>query len=325
MLRTTAACGLLVICICLSLMPAVGFAHGGVVEEDDLCVINIGYLKAHFKIYVPGEKGHTEYCEDIPVRGESVFVMEYQHEGLSEAELDFRIIRNVTGKGAFARLTDVEAIDDIDAVTVRYQPPAVVPDVFTLLQRFDEDGEYIGIVSATRTDTGVVYTAVFPFEVGYTGLGTWPWLIALLLLLQFNYWMMSRQRKRSVAIAVLLFATMLGSQAMAADDSWLSAAGHFRVSYTSDWQPIPINAMHAWTLHVELADGTPLTNATMTIDGGMPQHNHGLPTSPRVVEELGEGDYRVDGLRFHMAGYSELRIAIDAGDKRDSVVIPLEL
>ena len=26
-------------------------AHGGVVEEDDLCVIKVNYLRAHFKIY----------------------------------------------------------------------------------------------------------------------------------------------------------------------------------------------------------------------------------------------------------------------------------
>ncbi len=69
------------------------FAHGGVVEDDDLCVIKIGYLRAHFKIYVPEERQHQEFCEDIPVRGDSVFVMEYQHDGLSEAEIDFRIIR----------------------------------------------------------------------------------------------------------------------------------------------------------------------------------------------------------------------------------------
>ncbi|MBT8100800.1 MAG: hypothetical protein KJO82_13675, partial [Gammaproteobacteria bacterium] len=145
--------------LALTLIPALAAAHGGVVEEDDLCVINIGYLKAHFKIFVPQETQHEEYCEDIPIRGDSVFVMEYQHDGLSSAAIDFRIVRNTTGKGTFARLADVEAIDDIESITVRYQPPVVTPDVFTLLQAFDEDGEYIGIVSARQADTGKVYTA----------------------------------------------------------------------------------------------------------------------------------------------------------------------
>ena len=317
-------CRLVLFAGCL-LLPATGLAHGGVVEEGDLCIINIGYLKAHFKIYVPQQKGHTEYCEDIPVRGESVFVMEYMHDGLSESELDFRIIRNVTGKGTFARLDDVAAIDDIDAVTVRYEPPAIVPDVFTLLQAFDQDGEYIGIVSATRSDTGGVYTAVFPFEVGYTGIGTWPWVIALLVLLQLNYWLMSRRRKVTGAVVLLVASIVLAPSASASTPAWESAASYFRVSYTSDLEPITINSMHGWTLHVETADGEPLEGATLSIDGGMPEHNHGLPTAPRVVAELGDGDYRIEGLRFHMSGFWEIRISIDAGSRRDVVTIPLHL
>ena len=325
MFAIAAHCRRLVVFAVFLLLPAAGLAHGGVVEEDDLCVINIGYLKAHFKIYVPQHKGHTEYCEDIPVRGESVFVMEYMHDGLSEAELDFRIIRNVTGKGTFARLEDVEAIDDIEAVTIRYEPAQIVPDVFTLLQPFDEDGEYIGIISAARADTGGVYTAVFPFEVGYTGLGTWPWVIALLLLLQLNYWLMSRRRKVTEAVVLLFAAIVLIPTALAAPGAWDSAASYFRISYASDLDPIAINTIHGWTLHIETADGAPVEGVTLTIDGGMPEHDHGLPTAPRVVAELGNGDYRVEGLRFHMSGYWEIRISIDAGDRRDVVTIPLHL
>jgi hypothetical protein len=40
-------------------------AHGGVVEEADVCVIKISYLKAHFKIYQPRTNGHT--CSRIAV------------------------------------------------------------------------------------------------------------------------------------------------------------------------------------------------------------------------------------------------------------------
>lgn len=317
--------GLLAVQLCLLLLPVVCFGHGGVVEEDDLCVINIGYLKAHFKIYVPQQKGHTEYCEDIPVRGESVFVMEYQHDGLAEAALDFRIISNVTGKGRFARLEDVEAIADIDAVTIHYEPPAVVPDVFTLLQSFDEDGEYIGVVSAARADTGAVYTAVFPFEVGYTGLGIWPWFIVLLLLLQFNYWLMSRQRRQTTAAVAALLLAVAAAPALAAEDVWQSAGGHFRVSYASELEPIAINRLHSWTLHVETRDGEPVSDASIEFRGGMPEHNHGLPTAPRVVAKPGYGDYRVEGVRFHMSGYWEIHLEIDDGVHRDSVTIALRL
>jgi hypothetical protein len=303
------------------------FAHGGVVEDDDLCVIKIGYLRAHFKIYVPEDRQHQEFCEDIPVRGDSVFVMEYQHDGLSEAEIDFRIIRNVTGKGTFARLEDVEAIDDLEAVTVRHEPPTVVPDVFTLLQPFEEDGEYIGIISARSLDTQVVYTAVFPFEVGYTGFGYWPWILGALFALQFIYWFMSRRARQATSVAALLLAGALLTPEVRAQDneSWVSDAGHFRVSFQSEVQPLVINKIHNWVLRVEDSEGNAVTNAIITVNGGMPEHNHGLPTVPQVTASLEDGDYQVEGMRFHMRGYWEIRVAINIGTERDSVTIPLSL
>jgi hypothetical protein len=308
-------------------LSPVAFGHGGVVEEDDLCVIKIGYLRAHFKIYVPAERQHQEYCEDIPVRGDSVFVMEYQHDGLSSAEIDFRIVRNVTGKGKFARMQDVDAIDDLDAITIRYEPPTVVPDVYTLLQPFEEDGEYIGIISARNSDTQVVYTAVFPFEVGYTGLGQWPWILGALFALQFVYWFMGRRTRRATSVATLLLAGALITPDLHAQDNqtWASDAGYFTVTFRSELQPLAINRIHSWVLHVEDSDGNPITDAEIEIKGGMPEHNHGLPTAPQVNETSKAGDYKAEGMRFHMRGYWEIRIQIDVGDQRDSVMIPLDL
>ncbi len=71
--------------LCLANGEQIAFGHGGVVLEEDLCVINIGYLQAHFNIYVPQEHQRQEFCEDIPSTGESLFVMEYLHPGLDEA------------------------------------------------------------------------------------------------------------------------------------------------------------------------------------------------------------------------------------------------
>ena len=171
-----------------ALLPALANAHGGVVLEDDLCVIQIGYFQAHFKIFLPRERAHDDFCEDIPEPGEAVFVMEFMHEGLGSAPIEFRIIRNVTGLGLFAGLQDIERIPDLQAVTVFHQRPVIEPDVYSIVHRFDEPGEFIGIVSASYPETGKVYRAVFPFEVGFTGFGYWPLIIAVLLLLQLSYW-----------------------------------------------------------------------------------------------------------------------------------------
>jgi hypothetical protein len=309
----------------LGVVPRAAGAHGSVVAEDDLCVINVGYLKAHFKIYLPQQTGHREYCEDIPVRGESVFVMEYQHDGLADAAVGFRIIRNVTGKGIFARLEDVKAIDDIDSVTLRFEEPAVVPDVFTLLQNFVDDGEYIGIVTADDASSGKSYSAVFPFEVGDTGIGVWPWIVAGLVILQGIFWFSGRSASRPAAV-LLLATILLPCATIAGDDrEWTSDKGKFTVSYLPSLQPVPINTMHSWMLLIMRADGTRVQIADVEFNGGMPDHNHGLPSAPRVVSLPEAGQFRVDGVRFHMHGYWAITIAIDDGEARDNVVIPLQL
>jgi hypothetical protein len=93
---------------------------------------------------------------------------------------------------------------------------------------------------------------------------------------------------------------------------------------TSSLEPIEINQMHSWTLHIT-ADDEPVADAALTVEGGMPAHDHGLPTRPRITEELGEGDYRLGGMRFHMQGDWEISIEIKAGGKTDTVVVMLTL
>jgi hypothetical protein len=95
--------------------------------------------------------------------------------------------------------------------------------------------------------------------------------------------------------------------------------GLFNVSYTPSNGTIPVNQMHQWTLHVETADGQPVENATITLDGDMPQHGHGLPTSPQVTEYLGNGDYRVEGLKFQMGGWWVMDFVITAEGQSDTV------
>lgn len=170
------------------------FAHGSIVADADLCIIQVGYFQAHFKIYLPTEKKHTEFCEDLPTGGEAVFVMEYIHGELGEVLMDFRIIHNVTGQGIYTRMDDVEKISNIEQFTVFYQPAEQHSDVFMALHNFDEQGEYLGIITARDSASGETYSAVFPFEVGYTRFGYLPLFIVLLLLVQGLYWFIARKR-----------------------------------------------------------------------------------------------------------------------------------
>jgi hypothetical protein len=105
--------------------------------------------------------------------------------------------------------------------------------------------------------------------------------------------------------------------------SQISDQGLFRVSYTAE--EIQINQMHEWTIHVETADGEPVENAQITVDGGMPEHGHGLPTVPQVTDYLGDGDYRVEGVRFQMQGWWIVTFHIDADGVTDTVTFNLTL
>lgn len=316
-----------IIVLLLLSMPGLVFSHGGVVEEEDLCVIKVNYLRGHFKIYQPRVDGHQEYCEDLPNATETVFVMEYLHDSLAEAAVDFRIIRDVTSKGRFARWEDVVEIDDLEAATVFYREPTVDPDLLTVIHEFAEEGEYIGIVTANVEGDEKIYRAVFPFEVGFTGFGYWPFFVALLLAVQVQYLFMSgrfARWKKNRSAAVLVLAALVCVAPYAHADEWQSERDVYTVSYTSSMQPIQINQMHEWTLHIN-SDGRPVSGAKLSVAGGMPMHDHGLPTRPRVTEELGDGRYRLQGMRFHMQGAWEISIEIKADGKTDTVVIKLQL
>lgn len=311
----------------LSASPQVAVAHGGVVEEDDLCVIKVDYLRAHFKVYQPRVSGHKQFCEDLPVASESVFVMEYQHDALASMPIDFRIIRDVTGKGRFARMEDVEQIEDLEDATVFFRSALTEPDVFTVMHDFVEEGDFIGIVSATQPDTNKVYAAVFPFEVGFTGYGYWPFFVAALVLLQLQYLVTSGRLKRwiggrsSSSTASLVACALLFAPTVAA----LAADNKILVTYSIPSGSPDINHIHSWVLHVETTDGAPVERAKIIVDGGMPEHDHGLPTRPRVTEELGDGNYKLDGMRFHMRGYWEISVTVATEEGETVVVIPLQL
>jgi hypothetical protein len=101
--------------------------------------------------------------------------------------------------------------------------------------------------------------------------------------------------------------------------------GVFNVSYTASTDTVPVNQMHEWTLHVETADGEPVEDATIRVDGDMPQHGHGLPTRPQVTKYLGNGDYLVEGMKFQMAGWWVMDFTITANGQTDAVRFNMQL
>ena len=164
--------------------------HGGVAFEDDLCVIKVNFMQAHFTVFQPETRQNTEYCEDIPDVTRSVFVMEYLHDLLKEMAIDFRIVRDINNAGRFASWKDIEAIDDLEAATVFYQQPSIEEGGFYRTSyEFQDKGTYIGVVTAVHPDEERNYNAVFYFQVGGRDWGTIPLFILIGLLLQLSYWL----------------------------------------------------------------------------------------------------------------------------------------
>ena len=98
-----------------------------------------------------------------------------------------------------------------------------------------------------------------------------------------------------------------------------SASGVYQVALVPPAQAPAINQMHSWKVKLATAEGVPVRGAKFLVDGGMPQHGHGLPTQPRVTREIEEGTYALDGMKFSMTGWWEMKLAIDGPQGADRV------
>ena len=162
------------------------FAGGGVLLSEDSCIMTIGFYEAHFTAYQPTTSGDKQFCEDLDDTGNTIFVLDYLHKSLSEVPVDFRIIKNVTSKGEFVQINDIEEIIDIEDVTVFYQKPVIKSNAsYTVSHDFMEEGEYVGIVTAGHPTNSNIYSSVFPFRVGKVSL-PWPIIIFITLILIFG-------------------------------------------------------------------------------------------------------------------------------------------
>ena len=98
--------------------------------------------------------------------------------------------------------------------------------------------------------------------------------------------------------------------------------------YSATLQPpqeLRLRQMLVVPVRVVDAQGRPVDDATITVDGGMPEHAHGLPTQPIVRRSLGNGVYEIEGLRFSMRGWWQLRLAIKSPAGSDRVTFNLAL
>ncbi len=131
----------------------------------------------------------------------------------------------------------------------------------------------------------------------------------------------------ALAVIVLGAVYMMALQAPPPDFALtkLSQKGLFRVALDPEPDVLTVGPIHNWTVTVTLPNGEPVTGARFAIDGGMPAHHHGLPTRPQVTAELGEGRYRIEGVKFSMGGLWVLKIAVTAAAGSDEASFNLQI
>jgi len=85
---------------------------------------------------------------------------------------------------------------------------------------------------------------------------------------------------------------------------------------------VPRNVESELDIYLE-RDGAPVPGALIQVSGWMAEHQHGLVQTP-IVDEVGQGHYRVSGMLFHMRGAWQLRFQVIADKIVESVTFELQ-
>jgi hypothetical protein len=174
------------------------WAAGGVVGEANSCAVNFDFYSVHFTIYQPERSANEEFCRSLPGTGATLFVLDYLHDTLSEVPVDFRIIRDKDDLRQFARLKDIADLDDIDSVTEFKNVAKIETEgQLTMEYSFLKEGNYIAIIGAPHPNKSQYYQAIFPFQVGSSGLGFWS-NIGLFFVFLLGIISLLRLRKRGI-------------------------------------------------------------------------------------------------------------------------------
>ncbi|HEX2204555.1 MAG TPA: FixH family protein [Longimicrobium sp.] len=145
-----------------------------------------------------------------------------------------------------------------------------------------------------------------------------------------NGWKRAARRGGAAAAMLVLGGCMMMSHAERPAESEFglgprTSAGGVYEAALEPAAPLRVRRMQSVRLRVRAAGQAPVEGAAITVDGGMPEHGHGLPTTPRVTRALGDGTYQVDGVRFNMGGWWELKFRITSAAGTDSVTFNLDL
>lgn len=133
---------------------------------------------------------------------------------------------------------------------------------------------------------------------------------------------MNQPLRRRPRVLLGLLAVSLAFPMVALAQSFALLKGErYQLQVLSRLDPVAINHIHAWELELRDAKGVLVSDATLSVRGGMPAHNHGLPTAPRVTDVLGPGRYLLEGMKFQMSGEWEVHFHIEAAPGTETLTL----
>ncbi len=99
----------------------------------------------------------------------------------------------------------------------------------------------------------------------------------------------------------------------------VSKVGHYTVALTPEPATVPVGKIHRWTVDIRDQGGARVSALSIKVDGGMPQHGHGLPTAPKVTRQLDDGRWLIEGVKFNMPGWWVIDLTIEGPAGMDTI------
>jgi hypothetical protein len=132
----------------------------------------------------------------------------------------------------------------------------------------------------------------------------------------------TRSSLRTLAIAGLFNGAALAAHAACpfpADTPAQAITGPVQARWTTEPQPVQVG--EPFVLRVSLC---PADARLLRVDATMPEHRHGMNYRPSI-EALGPGEWRVQGLVWHMGGRWELKLDTRLGTTTHTLTHSLTL
>lgn len=121
---------------------------------------------------------------------------------------------------------------------------------------------------------------------------------------------------RSVLAVAMLIGVVADAQAATPQSAILSNDQTFRVAVSFEPR-LGYGAELTAKVRISCARGASCAHSGLSFGAIMPQHGHGLSYAPQV-ERVGDNEYLVRGIRFHMPGYWQVHFDVltEAGMER---------